>query len=200
MAKSGAPSDATVQAWVGMVDGKKALFGYPAWDELSPHAPRKIDGKAPLPLFASRQAIQLEMKILLMDANDATIEGARLRFRVWVDRPMDDITLTFEALDRDGWHCISRIDVAPPGSHPNKHWRRLSLEPMVEGSHIHRCKENARLGGIAFTAQENLPAAVALEAEPQSFRDICRVAEIEWNIDGLSNLEPPFWVHGRGLV
>ncbi|RWM26879.1 hypothetical protein [Mesorhizobium sp.] len=149
--------------------------------------------KAGVKPFWSKEAERMETIVQLADVDGVSLEGARVRIMAWSQLPLADITMTFEVLDGDRWVCISRIDFLPPGPHPNVHWKQFNLEPSINGSHIHTCKDNGRLGLDAFTPRRNLPNAVPLSEEPLSFRDMLAVAANFYNIDGLGDITPPEW-------
>lgn len=91
---------------------------------------------------------------------------------------------------------IARVDAWPPDPHTNYRARRqpgcghIPLE--INGHHIHRFEDNAKLGREAFGAG-NLPLAVPVNDRLQSFRDFLRVVGNEFNIDGLEKLDSPDW-------
>ncbi|MEF2558485.1 hypothetical protein VQ044_19860, partial [Aurantimonas sp. C2-5-R2] len=185
-----------LEHWCSLESEPKTLFGYPEW-LLRPIVRTKPKKGRPGPRpFNSVQAQRMELPIVLADTAGVTIEGLRIRISAWENRQMDDITATLECLAPEQWVCISRVDFLPPAPHGNKHWKRYRLDPEVFGSHLHACADNARIGGSAFTPEENLPNAVPLVSEPQSFRDICRMLEEVWNVDGLLTLPSPDWKGG----
>ncbi|RWC32342.1 hypothetical protein [Mesorhizobium sp.] len=173
-----------VENWVAIAGMPKAIFGWPDWQTTSPRQ-RKIGQEA-------GESDQLVLSSLLLDDSGATLEGVELRIVVWRDRPLEDATALLQ-VENDGWMPISRLDCWPYSPHTNRYWRRLHQIPIVDGSHIHRTEDNARLGRKAFTASENLPSAVVVDSEPQSFRDMLRMVEFYFNIDGACDLPPPQW-------
>jgi len=62
----------------------------------------------------------------------------------------------------------------------------------IDGHHVHRFEDNAKLGREAFGAG-NLPLAVPVNGRLESFRDFMRVVGEEFKIDGLDQLDPPDW-------
>ena len=72
-----------------------------------------------------------------------------------------------------------------------KHSGLKHLPAVIEGHHVHRFAENARLGLAAFAPTANLPAAAPIRGTLQSFRDFVRVVSSEFHIDGLDNFDAP---------
>jgi hypothetical protein len=184
-ASDDSPRDrALVENWVAIAEMPKAIFGWPDWQTTSPRQ-RKIGEGA-------GESDQLVLASLLIDGSGVSLEGVELRIVVWRDRPIEDATALLQ-VENDGWMPISRLDCWPYSPHTNRYWKRLHQAPIVEGSHIHRTQDNARLGRKAFTASENLPSAVSVDGEPQSFRDMLRLVKLYFNIDGACDLPPPQW-------
>lgn len=141
----------------------------------------------------SKAAEQIQLLVQLEDEHGVVLEGVRLRLTAWADQPMVDIVAIFEILSSERWMCASRVDFVPQAPHSNKHWRKLRLPADVNGSHIHSFEDNAKLGRLAFTASENLPAARPLGEEPNSLRDIFRVVGEAFKIEKLNALPMPEW-------
>ncbi|MEC5322760.1 hypothetical protein [Aurantimonas sp. A3-2-R12] len=186
---------ARLSGWCELEARRKILFGYPHWIPQPVTKPPKPKHGQPKP-FKSVQAKRTVLLVTLSDETGTTIEGLRLRVTAWENRKMADITATLEVLEVEQWVCISRVDFLPPAPHGNKFWRRFQLAPEISGSHIHFCRDNARIGALAFSKAENLPNAAPIETEPQSFRDICRMLERSWNVDGLVGVKAPDWDGG----
>lgn len=176
----------------------KSLFSWPTWQvQKISRTQYQTDGDRGRRLVSSRVAERTQLLMQLMDDVGVSLEGVRVRIEAWTQRPMEDLTATFEVLDVDRWLCISRIDFCPPSPHTNIHWRRCGLLPEVQGSHYHSIEDNLKLGADAFTRIANLTNARPLATEPQSFRDVVREIALNFHISDLS-LDPPDWT-GRLL-
>jgi hypothetical protein len=185
---------AKLDAWRAIVAAPKNLFYWPFWSEgpMYRESRRQAVEAGRLPLV-SNIASRSEMLINVSDNNDIALEDVRLRIAVWNNRPMEDVTSTFEIYDSVRWVCVSRIDLNPATPHPNRYWRRFGLPPEINGSHIHGCEDNVRIGPDAFLATGNLPNARALDREPQSFKEICVMVGEHFNVSGLQDLTAPDW-------
>ncbi|NKN39327.1 hypothetical protein HFC70_23565 [Agrobacterium sp. a22-2] len=183
-----------LEEWRHLIEQPKSIFAWPSWKTQKVVRENTAKAKAAeRQPFYSVAAERIELLIQLMDENDISIEIVRIRLQAWTQRPMEDITATFEVLHQDRWVCISRIDFAPSAPHTNVNWRKFRLSPEVNGSHIHLYEDNAKLGDEAFKPSANLPNASPLQAEPQSFRDVAKEIEQHFHISGLSELPPPDW-------
>lgn len=186
-----------LEEWCDLLSQPKFIFGWPDWEKIPIAQEDKVTaltaGRVPL---RSQSAQRVEILTQLQDENAIALEGVRLRLAAWAERYMEDMTTTLEVLYLERWVCISRIDFIPYAAHANKHWRRFKLPAEVNGSHIHSCQNNAKLGLEAFTPRENLPVAMPLDQEPRSFREVLSVIEKEFGVSGLADLPPPEW-NGR---
>ena len=63
---------------------------------------------------------------------------------------------------------------------------------MIEGHHVHRYADNAKIGRKAFAPYGNLPVAWPLEPIP-SFREFLRIVSREFHIDGVETFQSPDW-------
>lgn len=178
-----------VERWVALAEMQKFIFDWPDWQLQSSRQRKAGEG--------SNQTDQFVMTALLSDEAGVSLEGLELRIFAWRDRPHEDATALLQVED-DGWTTIARLDCWPNSPHENKFWKKLNQEPQVCGTHVHLCTDNARLGRSAFKPYENLPSAIATDGEPNSFRDMMRLVETYFKIDGASNLPPPDW-QGRLL-
>jgi hypothetical protein len=183
-----------LEQWQALIEQPKTIFGWPDWSTLpvvrhSRAGAAKVGHKP----FHSQEAERIEKIVQLADTNGVSIEGVRIRISAWSQLPLADVTVTFEVLDSDRWVCTSRIDFLPRSPHGNVRWRDFDLEPVINGSHIHTCNDNSRLGLDAFTPTENLPIAVSLTAEPVSFRDMLATVETCYNVGGFGDITPPEW-------
>jgi hypothetical protein len=137
------------------------------------------------------------MVIPLAQKGGAGLEAVRLRLTVWPFRKEYDVTATLEVEGGRSFVTIARVDGWPPDPHVNgaakRHPALRHFPAIVEGHHVHRFLDNARLGRAAFAPMSNLPVAAPLGDALQSFRDFARTVEREFRIDGLSGLPPPDW-------
>jgi hypothetical protein len=170
--------------WVELATQKKQIFDWPSWQLQS--ARQRKAGEVP------SGTDQFTLAVLLSDETGVSIEGLELRIIVWRDRPHDDATALLQVED-GSWMTISRLDCWPNSPHINTYWKRLQQPPQIEGSHVHRCEDNARLGRRAFNPFANLPSAMPVDSSPQSFRDMMVLVENYFNVDGASKLPPPDW-------
>lgn len=188
-------ASAKVDGWSDLTSRPKSVFGWPDWAKLpiTQHGRdnSNVESRSPL---RSLLAERVELLLQLQDENGIALEGVRVRIAAWSHRYLQDMTATFEVLDTgDRWLCINRIDFLPPAPHHNKHHRRFGISPEIYGSHIHRCEDNAKLGVEAFTPRENLPNAIPLDREPNSFKEVVDLISEHFNISGISELPAPDW-------
>lgn len=105
------------------------------------------------------------------------------------------MTATLEIPGGRSFVNIARVDAWPTAPHANVRARKLGglrhVPPIVDGHHVHRFSDNARLGKDAFAPQGNLPIAVPVEQPLRSFTDFLRIVTREFRIDGLDGIEPP---------
>jgi hypothetical protein len=178
--------------WGALAEGAKTLFSWPDWQSRRVYRESKksaqVAGRLP---FQSRETERYQLHVLLADTSGASIEGAALRIMVWRHRPMQDMTATLEATHQMKPVCLARLDVAPSGVHINRFWRRFKCPPTIEGSHFHPFEQNALVGRSAFDPSENLPVAVPVDPEPQSFRDFVKVIGSVFNISETEKLPTP---------
>jgi hypothetical protein len=108
-----------------------------------------------------------------------------------------DVTATLEVEGGRNFITIARVDCWPADPHINTLVRRYPalrhLSNKIEGHHIHRFVDNARLGRRAFAPTANLPVAAPIEDKVESFRDFARIVEAEFRVEGLSSFTPPDW-------
>lgn len=141
----------------------------------------------------------ISVVIPLAEAGGPGLEGVRLRLTVWPFRREHEVTATLEVEGGRSFVNIARIDAWPADPHVNGRARtdsvlRRRLPPVVEGHHIHRFADNARLGREAFAPDRNLPAAAQLDQDLRGFRDFLRIIQREFGIDGLEGISaPPSW-------
>jgi hypothetical protein len=125
------------------------------------------------------------------------LEGVRLRLTAWAFRRNIDVTATLEVVGGRSFVTIARVDAWPSDPHMNVRARKVSglkhLPPQVDGCHVHRFADNAKMGGEAFGAgpHGNLPVAAGIPNGLGSFRDFLRTVGVEFNIAGLDDVQPP---------
>lgn len=181
-----------MREWCGLVQCRKAVFGWPSWIEVpsrheSPARARRA-GRTP---FISHEADRCTLTVLLADETSASLEGTHLRIMAWKRRSLEDVTAILETLYEGKPTCLARVDCHPRSPHTNQHWRKFGCPATIDGSHVHRFEENARVGRDAFHPVGNLPVAYPVEEEPQSFRDFVRLVGVVFAIAGLDDLPPP---------
>jgi len=136
-----------------------------------------------------------EVVIPLGTREGSGIQGAQLRLNAFAYRRMHEITATLEIGHGRLAVPISRVDGWPADPHMNhmarKHARLRRVPAVVEGSHVHRLLDNARLGLKAFRPPHNLPIAVPLPEPLTSFRGFLRTVGREFNIVNLEEFDPP---------
>src|SRR5262249_35603053 len=121
----------------------------------------------------------ISVVIPLAEIGGPGLEAVRLRLTAWPLKREYDVSATLEVEGGRSFVNIARVDAWPPDLHVNTQARRHSalrhLPSMIEGHHIHRFEDNARLGREAFAPTGNLPAAAPIEDRLQSFRDFVRI-------------------------
>jgi hypothetical protein len=109
---------------------------------------------------------------------------------------MHEVTATLEAPGHRRFVNIARVDAWPADPHLNLRTRHHSdlrhLPGVIDGSHVHRFEDNARLGISAFAPYSNLPIAAPTE-ELTGFRHFLRIVGEEFGISGLPEIDPPNW-------
>lgn len=178
------------QNWQKLLNEPKSIFDWPSWEPIQIAYDNRDRAN---PSLRSRVAERSQLLVQLSDEHGVSIEGVRVRVVAWVNRPMEDITVTFEVLNVQNWLCISRIDIQPTGPHTNQHWRKFNLNPDVNGSHIHSFEDNVKLGREAFAPLGNLPNALPLDEEPASFREICQLVTKVFRVEAFDSLPTPEW-------
>ena len=95
--------------------------------------------------------------------------------------------------------AIARVDGWPADPHLNLRARKITalkhLLREIDGHHVHRFENNARIGLSAFGPgpDGNLPAAAPLPQGLTSLRDFLRIVAREFHIEGLDKIDPPNW-------
>jgi hypothetical protein len=110
---------------------------------------------------------------------------------------MHEVTATLEMEGGRSFVTIARLDAWPADPHINPVSRRKvglsQLPAQIDGHHVHRFRDNARLGISAFAPHGNLPIAAPIPDDLKSFRDFLRSVSREFRIDGLDQIDPPDW-------
>jgi hypothetical protein len=189
--------DDVPHAWQHIANVPKTMLQWPTWSEAPPPPAR---GPSPRGDINTRAADSIRAIAPLGEVGGPGLEGVRLRLTAWPFRREYDLTATLEAPGGRAFVTIARLDAWPPEPHVNTQTRRhpvLRHQPgIIETHHVHRFKDNARLGMRAF--EENLPVADVLDDEIQSFRDFVRIVGEEFDIEGTGDIKPPeSW---RGLL
>jgi hypothetical protein len=181
-------------AWRTIATQRKIIAVWPRWTDPPVLPSRRVgDNKDDLRTVAAET---IELLLPLADEAGIGLEGVNLRLTAWPFRKHYDVTATLEVPGGRSFVTIGRVDAWPPDPHLNVRARghpgcgHLPLE--INGHHVHRFKDNAKLGRDAFGAG-NLPLAAPVTSRLQSFRDFLRVVGEEFNIDGLDQLNPPDW-------
>jgi hypothetical protein len=187
---------AVPEAWRHIAEVKKMFLAWPSWSNVPPlpTGPRVVTRQGELHTAAAERT---EAILQLADASGVGLEGVRLRLSAWAFRRMSDVTATLEVPGNRSFVCIGRVDAWPSDGHMNLKARRhpaLSHLPTeIQGCHVHRFADNARMGRAAFAPDGNLPVAVPIPNGLESFRDFMRTVGAEFVIAGLDQFDPPDW-------
>lgn len=159
---------------------EKRLLGWGAWSE-----PQRGPAET------------TEVVLPLANIDGIGIQGVQLRINTYAYRRLHESTAILEVGNGRQAVGIARVDGWPADPHMNGQARRsakLSLvPPVVTGSHVHRFRDNARLGIKAFKPPGNLPVAVPLPEPLTGFRGFLRTVGREFNIVSLEEFDPPPW-------
>lgn len=182
------------EAWRVIAGQWKTIAVWPQWSE-APELPTKFvgDGRDDVRTVAAETIEQL---VPLADELGVGLEGVNLRIVAWPFRKNYDVTATLEVLGGRSFVTIARLDAWPPDPHLNARARGRPgcghLPREINGHHVHRFEDNAKIGRNAFGA-ENLPLAAPIDARLQGYRDFLRILSDEFKIRGLDQLDPPDW-------
>lgn len=173
----------------------KTLLTWPGWSEPEPPPPpSKAQSKGELHSVSAERTWAV---IPLADASGAGLEGVQLRLTAWAYRRMHEVTATLEVSGGRSFVTIARLDAWPSSRHMNTLIRTVPglrhLPMAVDGCHVHRFSENAKVGRKAFEPIWNLPIVTPLDAPLTSFRGFLRTVGEEFNISGLEGFDPPAW-------
>lgn len=180
--------------WVEVARIRKTLMGWPAWSQPNPLKPPK--SKNDLSTIAAEWT---EVVIPLGNEQGTGLQGVQLRLNAWAYRRLHEVTATLEVGGGGRQSVtIARVDAWPSDPHFNSVARKVpklrgKVPNEVDGSHVHRFRDNARVGGKAFRPPFNLPIAVPVPETLTSFRGFLRTVGTEFVIIGLEEFDPPPW-------
>ena len=181
-------------AWKTVANQRKTIAIWPEWTDPPALPSRRVgEDKDDVHTVAAET---IELLVPLADEAGVGLEGVNLRVTAWPFKKQYDVTATLEVPGNRSFVTIARVDGWPPDPHQNARARghpacgHLPLE--IDGHHVHRFEDNAKLGRDAFGAG-NLPLAAPVNGRLQSYRDFLRVLSEEFKIDGLDQLAPPDW-------
>jgi len=184
-----------LRRWVEVARMPKTLISWPAWSDPEPPVPSSV--VRPRFELTSVAAETTEVVIPLGHETGVGLQGVQLRLNAWAYRRMHEVTATLEVAGGRLFVTIARVDAWPADPHMNGLARTvpaLRRHPsVIEGSHVHRFRDNARVGGKAFRPPYNLPIAVPVQEELTSFRGFLRTVAKEFVIVGLEDFDPPRW-------
>jgi hypothetical protein len=91
-------------------------------------------------------------------------------------RRAGEVTATLEVAGNRSFVTIARVDGWPVDPHINpvmrQHPTLRRLPAQIDGDHVHRFTDNARLGVEAFAPYANLPVAAPLPNDLESVRTL----------------------------
>lgn len=158
-----------------LINAKKSLPLHPSWligdnDRVSIVSPLDIDG--------------------------VTIEGLRMRATAIVTRVDECVTFQIEYLPPGGeikGGPLTRIDWKPLAAHNNKSFGpAMYRNKIITASHYHSFALNWNEEGKAMR-KGNLPIAIPLLPEPQTFERLVDLVRQEFNIVNIDWLQLPPW-------
>jgi hypothetical protein len=181
------------QHWAEIALMAKELFGWSEWPVIQPPRPRSP--LAPPGTLNTNAAETANLVVPLARASGEGLEGVRLRITAWPFRRQQDVTATLELLGGRSFVTIARLDAWPMDPHTNSrpNAKLAGVPTSIDGHHIHRFDDNAKLGKAAFAPHGNLPIARSAAGTIDSFRQFLAMVSIEFRIDGISDLPPPAW-------
>jgi hypothetical protein len=148
--------------WGEFARQRKTIVGWPEWSD-PPPLPDPRKAATSRTELHSLSAEITETLIPLADSSGVGLEGVRLRINAWAYRRMHEVTATLEVPGHRKLVTIARVDAWPIDPHFNIVRQRPALKylpAVIDGSHVHRFEDNARLGLSAFAPYSNLPAAM----------------------------------------
>ncbi len=183
--------------WGQIAAATKTVMGWPVWPDPPPSLRTKKAASVRGELNTNAAEL-LQVVVLLGDEHGIGLEGVRLRMTAWAFRQLNEVTATLEVEGGRSLVAIARVDCWPADPHLNLRARKvaaLRLPREINGHHVHRYEDNARIGLSAFGPgpDGNLPAAAPLLERLTSFRDFLRTVASEFRIEGLDKIDPPNW-------
>jgi hypothetical protein len=184
--------------WGLIAAATKTIMGWPVWPDPPPLSRTKRTTSVRGELNTNAAEL-LRVVVLLGDEHGIGLEGVRLRMTDWAFHRLDEVTATLEVEGGRSFVAIARVDCWPADPHLNLRARKIAalrhLPREINGHHVHRYEDNARIGHSAFGPgpDGNLPAAAPLLERLTSFRDFLRTVGREFRIEGLDKIDPPNW-------
>jgi hypothetical protein len=149
--------EAVPATWRHVAEIEKELLQWPVWSGVAPRERTDCSSDD----LSTSAADTVYVRIPLGEVGGLGLEGVFLRLTALAYRREFNVTATLEVPGRRSWITIARVDGWPPAPHANIQVRRhpalRGLRAMVEGHHVHRFADNARLGRKAFEPTQNLP-------------------------------------------
>jgi hypothetical protein len=159
--------------WVEVAQMRKTLMSWPTWSDPEPPVPSTSGAAISRSELTSVAAEITEVVIPLGDDTRVGLQGVQVRLNAWAYRRVHEVTATLEVAGGRSFVTIARVDAWPADPHMNSIARTVPAlrgwPPIIEGSHVHRFRDNARVGGKAFRPPFNLPVAMPIK-ELTSFR------------------------------
>jgi hypothetical protein len=189
-------ADAVPDAWLEIWNQRKTLLTWPVWPEVQP-LPTGRRFRSVRSELRTAAAETIEVVVPLGDRTGVGLEGVRLRIIAWAFKRLHEVTATLEVQGGRSFVTIARLDAWPADPHMNliarKHPAFRRYPVRIDGHHVHRFRDNAKLGLSAFAPQGNLPVAIGIPDSLGSFRDFLRILATEFRIDGVDEIDPPDW-------
>lgn len=181
--------------WRNVAELPKTIHACSGWSQ-PPSPPSPIRATSRRDDVVTVAAETIECVIPLADSHGIGLEGVRVRLTAWAYRRNYDVTATLEVPGGRSFVAIARLDAWPSDPHMNVQARGRAglshLPAVLDSHHVHRFKDNAKLGMRAF-GSGNLPLAAPIDGRLESFREFLRICGQEFNIVGLDQIDPPDW-------
>jgi len=137
-----------------------------------------------------------------LELDGITLPDLYLKGGASVDHPHRHVTLELKVrhATRRREIALVRIDwKSLKGGHSNKRglpatWEGASVPSRVENTHLHPFELNWT-GSVRRMLKGNLPVAVPIREELQTFADLCGFAEIRFRINNMSLVSEPNWAY-----
>ncbi|MBY0364342.1 MAG: hypothetical protein K2X45_20740 [Phreatobacter sp.] len=180
--------------WSSAAASFKEPIDWPVWPVVSLPSAKAQAGARDQHLRTSAGET-VRVVISLKEKNGPGLEGVRLRLVAWPFIREHEVTATLEVAGGRNGVTIARVDAWPADPHSNNRARAnpelRHLVGLIEGHHVHRFDDNARLGRSAFPPSANLPIARPIDGGIRSFRQFLAVVEREFLIEGIADFPPP---------